>query len=257
MIDALSIASSGLAANQAWIDSISNNVANMQTIGYKRSQVNFMDMVQQVPAADDGGALASNRLTGAGIQVSHQSQVFTPGAVRETTNPLDIAIVGNGFFEVELSNGELAYTRAGRFHVGADGQLALPNGMVLTSDLRIPPDAASLQIQADGVVRAKIANSQETLTVGQIRLAGFSNAEQLAKTSDGLYRATRLSGDPVYAEPGQGGQGTLLQAHVEMSNVNMIEEMTGLVLAQRAYQLNARLLQAGDQIMETINNLRR
>ncbi|MDZ4298836.1 MAG: flagellar hook-basal body complex protein [Moraxellaceae bacterium] len=256
MIDAISIASSGLAANQAWIDSISNNVANMQTIGFKRSQVNFMDMVQMAPINDDG-SVSNRQLTGAGIKVSHQTQVFTPGAIRQTTNPLDVAIAGNGFFEVELANGEMAYTRAGRFHIGNDGRLALANGMVLASDLRIPPDAGSVQIQADGVVRVKLANSSETITVGQIRLAGFGNAEQLEKINEGLYRSTSLSGDPTYAEPGLSGQGTLLQSHVEMSNVSMIEEMSGLVLAQRAYQLNARLLQAGDQIMETINNLRR
>ncbi|MDP1539197.1 MAG: flagellar hook-basal body complex protein [Moraxellaceae bacterium] len=257
MIDALSIASSGLAANQAWIDSISNNIANMQTVGFKRSQVNFMDMVQMVPVNADSSSSASRQLTGAGIKVSHQSQVFTPGAIRQTTNPLDVAIAGNGFFEVELSNGELAYTRAGRFHVDNDGRLSLANGMVLASDLRIPPDAASIQIQADGVVRAKLANSSETMMVGQIRLTGFGNAEQLEKINEGLYRPTALSGEPAYAEPGLNGQGTLLQSHIEMSNVSLIEEMTGLVLAQRAYQLNARLLQAGDQIMETINNLRR
>lgn len=257
MIDALSIASSGLTANQAWIDNISNNVANMQTIGYKRSQINFQDMVQQVGPQDGSGAADGMALSGAGIQVSAQTQVFTPGDVRQTANPLDVAIQGDGFFEVALPNGELAYTRAGRFHVGADGELALNNGQVLTSDLRVPPDAASIQIQPDGLVKAKIANTGETLTVGQVRLAGFSSAEHLQKLSDGLYRPTAQSGEPVYAEPGSGGQGMLLQGHVEMSNVNMIEEMTGLVLAQRAYQLNARLLQASDQILETINNLRR
>lgn len=257
MIDALSIASSGLSANQAWIDSISNNVANMQTVGYKRSQVNFQDMVQQVGTQDATGTTDVTLLSGAGIQVSNQTQVFTPGDVRQTTNPLDVAIQGDGFFEVELSSGELAYTRDGRFHVRADGQLTLSNGHVLTSEVHVPPDAASVQIQPDGVVKAKIANSAEVMTIGQIRLASFASAEHLQKLSDGLYRPTQQSGEPIYAEPGSGGQGVLLQGHLEMSNVNLIEEMTGLVLAQRAYQLNARLLQASDQILETINNLRR
>lgn len=257
MIDALSIASSGLSANQAWIDSISNNVANMQTVGYKRSQVNFQDMVQQLGAKDATGLKDITLMSGAGIQVSNQTQVFTPGDVRQTNNPLDIAIQGSGFFEVELPNGELAYTRAGRFHVGTDGQLALNNGQIMSSDLRIPPDAASVKIQPDGLVKAKIANTNETIIVGQIRLASFSSVEQLQKLGDGLYRPTTQSGEPIYAEPGNSGQGVLLQGHVEMSNVNLIDEMTGLVLAQRAYQLNARLLQASDQILETINNLRR
>jgi len=257
MIDALNIASSGLTANQAWIDSISNNVANMQTVGYKRSQINFQDMVQQVGTQDATGTTDITLMSGAGIQVSNQTQVFTPGDVRQTSNPLDVAIQGDGFFEVELPNGELAYTRAGRFHVGTDGQLTLNNGQTLTSDLRVPPDAASVQIQPDGVVKARIANSNETIAVGQIRLASFASVEQLQKLGDGLYSQTTQSGEPIYAEPGSGGQGVLLQGHVEMSNVNLIDEMTGLVLAQRAYQLNARLLQASDQILETINNLRR
>lgn len=257
MIDALNIASSGLTANQAWIDSISNNVANMQTVGYKRSQVNFQDLVQPVGTERTVAKDAAIPVTGAGIQVSSQTQIFTPGDVRQTNNPLDIAIQGDGFFEVSLPSGELAYTRAGRFHVDSDRELALSNGQTLTADLRIPPDSASVQIQPDGVVKARIANSNEIITVGQIRLASFASAEQLQKSGDGLYRPTSQSGEPVYAEPGSGGQGMLLQGHVEMSNVSLIDEMTGLVLAQRAYQLNARLLQASDQILETINNLRR
>lgn len=257
MIDALSIASSGLSANQAWIDSISNNVANMQTIGYKRTQVNFQDMVQQVSGHDNGTGTRTAVFSGAGIQASNQLQVFGQGDMSLTQNALDVAIQGEGFFEVAVSTGELAYTRAGRFHVNPDGQLALSNGQVLTSDLRIPPDAATVTIQADGVVLAKIANTGEVQTLGQIRLANFASAEQLEKSSDGLYRPTLQSGEVTYAEPGKSGQGTLLQNHVELSNVNIIDEMTGLVLAQRAYQLNARLLQTGDQILETINNLRR
>lgn len=257
MIDAVSIASSGLTATQTWIDSISNNVANMQTVGYKRSQVSFQDLVQprEIPEALAGSATLSSR--GAGIKASVQTHVFSPGDIRQTGNPLDIAIQGDGFFEISLPEGELAYTRAGRFQVSKDGQLVLGNGQTLTSDLRIPPDAASLQIQPDGVVHARIANSSEVIMVGQIRLARFASAEQLQKSSDGLYRQTDQSGEPIYAEPGRDGQGSLLQGHVEMSNVKLIDEMTGLVLAQRAYQLNARLLQASDQILETINNLRR
>jgi len=257
MIDALNIASSGLAANQAWIDSISNNIANMQTVGYKRSQVNFQELVQSTGTADviDNGVPIPR--VGAGIQASGQVRSFTPGDLHQTNDSMDVAIRGDGFFEVTLPSGELAYTRAGRFQVLADGQLALSNGQVLASEIRIPPDAASVEIQPDGVVKARIANSHETLQAGQIRLADFARAEQLLSLGDGLYRPTDLSGEAVYADPGNAGMGLLLQGHVELSNVNLIDEMTGLVLAQRAYQLNARLLQASDQILETINNLRR
>jgi len=257
MIDALSIASSGLAANQAWIDSISNNVANMQTIGYKRSQVDFHDMVREVSSRDGSGAEADVRLAGAGIQASDPVHIFTPGTVRQTDNDYDMAIQGDGFFEVTLPTGEVAYTRAGRFHVDADGQLALATGEVLNADVRVPPDVSNVVIKQDGSVQATVIETGEVNTLGQIQLAKFVSAENLRKLSDGLYRPTQMSGEVSYAEPGRDGQGVLLQGHVEMSNVNLIDEMSGLVLAQRAYQMNARLLQASDQILETINNIRR
>jgi len=257
VIDALSIASSGLAANQAWIDSISNNVANMQTIGYKRSEVNFHDMVREVGTHDDGGGMTETLLSGAGIQASQPSQIFTPGTVRESGNSLDLAIQGDGFFEVALPTGELAYTRAGRFHLDSEGQLAMHDGQTLTSDLRVPPDAGNLVIKQNGEVQATITATGEVVQVGHVQLAKFASAEGLKKLSDGLYRPTQTSGEAIYTEPGRDGQGVLLQGYVELSNVNLIEEMSSLVLAQRAYQMNARLLQASDQILETINNLRR
>lgn len=257
MIDALSIASSGLAANQAWIDSISNNVANMQTIGYKRSQVDFHDMVRTVSTRDETGAQTDSELTGAGIQASDPTQVFTPGTMRQTDNNLDLAIQGDGFFEVAMANGDSAYTRAGRFHVDADGQLAMTSGQTLTSSVRIPPDVSKVVVKEDGTVQGTVIETGEVVSLGQIQLAKFVSAENLKQMGDGLYRPTSLSGDASYANPGSDGQGSLQQGYVEMSNVNMIDEMSGLVLAQRAYQMNARLLQASDQVLETINNLRR
>jgi flagellar basal-body rod protein FlgG len=257
MIDALSIASSGLTANQAWIDSISNNVANMQTVGYKKNQIHFRDLIQQVDTDGSNPSAQRAAVTGAGIQVTQSSLDLGAGPIRSTDNPLDLAIQGNGFFEVTMPSGGTAYTRAGRFQLNADGQLTSHEGQVLTADVRIPPDAQIVTILANGMVTAKIANSGETVNAGQIRLVRFGNPESLNRLGDGLYRPTTQSGDVVYAEPGTNGTGTLLQAHVEMSNVDMVDEMTSLVLAQRAYQLNARLLQASDQILETINNLRR
>jgi len=257
MIDALSIAGSGLEANQAWIDSISNNVANMQTIGYKRSEVNFHDLVREVTVRNDAGVPGAQVFAGAGIQVSDPVQVFTPGTVRSTGNELDLSIQGGGFFEVALATGELAYTRDGRFHLNADGQLALGNGETLSADLRVPPDVSKLAIKADGTVEGTVTETGEVIAIGQIQLAKFASAERLQKLSDGLYRPTDSSGAASYGEPGRDGNGSLLQGAVEMSNVNLIEEMSSLVLAQRAYQMNARLLQASDQILETINNLRR
>lgn len=257
MIDALSIASSGLSANQAWIDSISNNVANMQTIGFKRSQVGFQDLVQKTAVRDGASTADADQTVGVGTQTLAPTQMFTQGAINETGNTLDLAIQGDGFFEITLPSGEVGYTRAGRFHLNSEGQLTLGDGQILASDVRIPPDAINVVIQQDGQVQVKVANTGEILPVGQIHLARFASSENLRKASDGTYRPTDLSGEAVAGEAGSDGRGILLQAHVELSNVDLTTEMTNLVMAQRSYQLNARLLQASDQIMETINNLRR
>ena len=187
MIDALSIASSGLSANQAWIDSISNNVANMQTIGYKRSQVNFHDRVRDVGTRDDGGGMTENLLSGAGIQASAPMQVFSPGAVRQTGNELDLAIQGDGFFEVELPTGELAYSRAGRFHLNTDGQLAMSTGQVLTADLRLPPMHrfldVCLSVQQDRDLAASI---HSVLPLPAPVIIDEDSDEKLLKTDDPL-----------------------------------------------------------------------
>lgn len=257
MIDALQIASSGLSANQAWIDTISNNVANMQTVGFKKSQVNFQNLVQPAGAGQSAPEAATPAVTGAGVETAPSRLVISPGSVRTTGGPLDVAIQGNGFFEVALSSGEVVFTRLGNFHVNAEGQLSLPDGEVLTADVRIPPDAAAVQIQPDGTVKATIAQTGEHIDAGKIRLASFAQAEGLEQMGKGLYRANKQSGDASYIEPGQEGAGLLLQGHLELSNVDLVGEMTDLVLAQRAYQLNARILQASDQILETINNIRR
>lgn len=255
MIDALHIANSGLTANQAWIDNISNNVANMQTVGFKRSQVNFHNLVKTGGAGTDPAALAT--AAGAGVELGAASLDFSSGDVRSTNGTFDIAIQGKGFFEVTLGSGETVFTRIGSFHVNKDGELTLPDGQVLAGDVRIPPDAETVQIQSDGVVKAKIAQTGEVVDAGTIRLASFAQPEHLEQVGSGFYRKTELAGDVQYSEPGQENTGLLLQGHLEISNVNMVSEMTDLMLAQRAYQLNARILQTSDQILETINNIRR
>ncbi|MDO8330479.1 MAG: flagellar basal-body rod protein FlgG [Fluviicoccus sp.] len=257
MIDALSIAASGLDANQAWIDSISNNIANMQTPGYRKSRVNFQDLVQQQSGNPLDRMMEPNRVMGAGVKISQPGVSMTEGSISQTNNPLDIAIQGKGFFEVLLPGGDAAYTRAGRFHQNAEGRLVIEGDLELSGDIRIPPDAASISITADGRVQARLAGVVEPVELGQLRIARFANGEGLQRLNNGLLQPTQQSGDVVLAEPGTNGTGSLLQGHLELSNVNLVEEMTSLVLAQRAYQLNARILQASDQILETLNNLRR
>lgn len=253
MIDAVHIATSGLTANQSWIDSISNNVANMQTTAFKRSQVNFQSIVKA-----QGGLPAAPLLpAGAGVALGQATIDFSPGAMRATNLPYDLAIQGNGFFEVALASGETLFTRVGNFRVNAQGQLALPGGEVLAGDILIPPDVKAVQIQADGVVKARLGESGELQELGMLRLAMFAQPAQLESVGNGLYRAGTAAGAVEYRTPGEEGAGLLLQGQLEVSNVDLVSEMTDLVLAQRAYQLNARILQTSDQVLETINNLRR
>ncbi|RZU38509.1 flagellar basal-body rod protein FlgG [Fluviicoccus keumensis] len=258
MIDALTIAGSGLEANQAWIDSISNNIANMQTPGFKKSRVAFQDLVQQtVNAQEMQQGNTAHAPAGAGVVMARSGISLEGGAISQTGSPLDVAIQGGGFLEVLLPGGELAYTRAGRLHRDQDGRMVTIDGLELSGDISIPPDAEDVRISPDGHVRARIAGAVESTDLGQIRLARFDNPEGLQRSGNGLLMKSGDSGEPVYALPGSNGTGTLLQGHLELSNVNLVEEMTSLVMAQRAYQLNARLLQASDQILETLNNLRR
>lgn len=251
MIDAISIANSGLAANQKWLDTISSNISNMQTMGYKKESAQFSNLI----ATNNINNTISQQ--GIGVSLENTYTDFKNGDVQTTNQPYDFAIQGKGFFEVEQPDGSLAYTRIGQFHVNAEGQLALANGQVLTADIRIPADVERINLAADGTLSGKVIGTGEELELGKIELVDFNNDSQLKKMGNGLYLPTQLSGEPQYGEMNTEGMGTVLQGHLEMSNVDLVSEISNLIMAQRAYQLNARVLQAGDQIMETINNLRR
>jgi len=251
MIDAISIANSGLAANQKWLDTISSNISNMQTMGYKKESAQFSNLI----ATNNINNAISQQ--GIGVSLENTYSDFKNGDVQTTNQPYDFAIQGKGFFEVEQPDGSLAYTRIGQFHVNAEGQLALANGQVLTADIRIPADVERVNLAADGTLSGKVIGTGEELELGKIELVNFNNDSQLKKMGNGLYLPTQLSGEPQYGEMNTEGMGTVLQGHLEMSNVDLVSEISNLIMAQRAYQLNARVLQAGDQIMETINNLRR
>jgi flagellar basal-body rod protein FlgG len=259
MIDALHIASSGLRAQQEQLDVISNNIANMQTPGFKKTRVAFAEVAAQngVPSDPSAPTSVGGATKPAGIAVTALSQDFSDGAVRVTGNPFDLAIRGAGLFEVIAANGERAYTRVGQLHLDAEGYLATVSGERLAQGVQVPPDAHNLQIDANGVVRAQVGSDPALTTLGQLELARFAQPEGLRAIGRGNYQATPEAGEVTLARPGENGAGTVLQGYVELANVDMVDEMTALVLAQRAYQLNARILQASDQILETINNLRR
>ncbi|MDO7435036.1 flagellar hook basal-body protein [Acinetobacter baumannii] len=251
MIDAISIANSGLTAHQKWLDTISSNISNMQTMGYKKENAQFSNLI----ATNNFNNVISQQ--GIGVSLENNYTDFKNGDVQTTNQPYDFAIQGKGFFEIEQPDGSLAYTRIGQFHVNAEGRLALSSGEVLTADIRIPSDVEHVKLTSDGILSGKVIGTGEELELGKIELVSFNNDSQLRKMGNGLYLPTQLSGEPQYGEMNSEGMGTVLQGHLEMSNVDLVSEISNLIMAQRAYQLNARVLQAGDQIMETINNLRR
>lgn len=263
MIDALNISESGLHSTQKWIDSISNNVANMQTVGYKKMNVSFANMVNQPVSPSTGDSNSQEASSyGIGTQVSTVNSVFTEGSVKATQKALDLAIQGNGFFEVTRDDGSLAYTRAGQFKVNSEGVLTTLQGLPLSADIHVSPDVTSIEILPNGTVKGHVASTGEVLDLGEIRIARVSDPDSLKPIGDGLYineNSTNANGgiQVTLETSGTNGTGHLLQGFLEMSNVDLIEEMSSLVLAQRAYQLNARIIQTADQVMETINNLRR
>lgn len=251
MIDALYISATGLRSQQEQIDVISNNVANMQTPGFKRSRVNFAEIAALAAAPGEAAG------HGGGAQVLSTSTLFAAGELRPTQNPLDLAIEGQGFFELEDAAGMRVYTRAGQFRVDQDGYLVSVNGMRLAQGLQLPPDALDIRIDREGEITARLGDDTERSVIGQLELATFAAPDALEAAGQNVFAATERSGEATIGRPADSGFGRLQQGYLELANVDLVDEMTSLVMAQRAYQLNARVLQASDQLLETINNLRR
>ncbi|VUD61783.1 Flagellar basal-body rod protein FlgG [Thalassocella blandensis] len=256
MIDALHISQSGLKANQEWIDQISNNVSNMQTAGYKKSNVQFENLVAPVTASTSSQH-ANAEQAGLGTRIKDPTIDFTQGPIKNTFRQLDLAISGKGLLEVITDQGDFAYTKLGRLMVNEDGYLATSSGFLLSDQIQVPVDSESIHIAENGKVMVKFADDVSEIEIGEINLAMVTNPESLTSLGDGLYGTNETSGEAILEKPGENGSGTLMQGYLEMANVELVEEMTNLVLAQRAYQLNARLIQTTDQILETVNNLRR
>jgi flagellar basal-body rod protein FlgG len=249
VIDALHISASGLRSEQRQIDVISNNVANMQTPGFKRSRVNFVEVAN----AQAGQGTS----TQGGTRIDSTRMLFSPGELQMTRNTLDLAIDGGGFFELEGADGSVTYTRDGQFRIDSEGYLASVHGQRLARGFQVPADATDLVVAANGDVTALLAGDQESTLLGTLELATFPAPDALVALGDNRFGASDASGGATYGRPGDPSFGAVRQGYVEMANVDMIHEMSALVLAQRAYQLNARVLQASDQVLETINNLRR
>jgi flagellar basal-body rod protein FlgG len=257
---ALWTAATGMHAQQLTLDVISNNLANVQTAGFKRSRVDFQDLVYEVLNAP-GAASAQGQEVPSGFQVGHGSRavatqrLFVKGDLQQTGNPLDLAIEGDGFFQVQLPSGDTGYTRSGAFKKNSQGQLVTSDGFVVQPQITIPPDALSISVGVDGIVSVLQAGQAQPQVVGSIELVRFINPGGLQSQGRNLFIPTQASGDATPGTPGNDGLGTLLQGFVEGSNVNVVEEMVGMIVTQRAYEINSRAIRTADEMMQTANNL--
>jgi len=258
MLDSLYIAATGMNAQQLNVDTISNNLANVNTTAFKRNRVSFADlMYRAVLQGNRPLGAPSSGFYGVGVGVSATGKVFATGDVKKTDQPLDLAIRGKGLFEVTLPDNSLAYTRGGSLQLDKDGVLTTAEGFALQPAIRLPPDAASVTIASDGRVLAEVPGEAEPIEVGKITLVDFVNPSALRPLGDNLYLPTERSGEPLPGKPGEQGLGLLAQGFLEASNVQLVDEFVNLILAQRAYEANSKAIQASDEMLGISNNLRR
>lgn len=256
MNPALWISKTGLQAQEARLQTIANNLANVNTVGFKRDRATFEDLfyrVEQQPGAQlSDAALAGGVQVGNGTRLVGTQKVFTAGNLQTTGGELDVAIIGNGFLQVELPDGEIGYTRAGQLRLDQDGNLTNAQGLPLMPAITIPANATGISIGENGVVTVTTTDSTNPVEVGQLLLAGFVNPAGLLAIGDNLYRETVASGAPIEAAPGQEGLGTLKQRALEGSNVQAVEEMVEMIAAQRTYEMNTKVLSAADNMMQQL-----
>ena len=263
MIRALYSAASGMSAQQTNVDTIAHNLANANTAGFKTRRAQFQDllyqnMVQPGASAGQQTVVPTGLQLGLGTRTASSEIIFTQGNFSSTENPLDVVVQGKGFFQVRTPSGELAYTRAGSFHLDRDGNLVTQDGDALEPQIVIPPDAQSLTIAPDGTVSYVQPGQTTAQNAGQIQLANFPNPAGLNSLGRSLYQPTNASGDPIIGNPGgQEGLGTLLQGFIEQSNVSVVEEFINLIVSQRAYEANSKVVKAADEMYQQVNNLGR
>ena len=257
----LDIASTGMQAQQTNVEVISNNIANMNTTGYKRQRVEFQDLLYQnlrrvgTTSSDTGTVVQSGAQVGLGVKTAAVYRIGEQGNLQQTSNQLDMAISGNGFFQVTLPTGDTAYTRDGTFSLSPSGGIVTADGYVVQPGITIPTNATSVTINANGEVLATIAGAVAPTNVGQIQLAVFPNETGLSANGGNLLTQTAASGGPVSGVPGTSGFGSVMQGFVETSNVNVVSEMSSLITAQRAYEMNSRVISASDDMLSTLTKL--
>jgi flagellar basal-body rod protein FlgG len=263
MIRALYSAASGMNAQQLNVDNIAHNLANANTVGFKMRRAQFQDLLYQ-NLIQPGAAAGSQTVYPSGLQLGLGTRavsneiVFAQGSFSATNNPLDMVIQGRGFFQIRRPSGEVAYTRAGQFHLDRDGNLVTPSGDALEPQITIPAEAQAVQIASDGTVSFTQPGQTNAQIGGQIQLANFANPAGLNSIGGNLYLPTDASGEPTLGTPGgQEGLGALLQGYVEQSNVSVVEEFINLIVSQRAYEANSKVVRAADEMYQQVNNMAR
>jgi flagellar basal-body rod protein FlgG len=259
---ALQVAGTGMLAQQTNVEVISNNIANMSTTGYKRRRAEFQDLIYQnmrrvgSQSSDTGSILPSGAQIGLGVKTAAIYRIAEQGNLQQTENRFDLAIRGNGFFQVQLPSGETAYTRDGTFGLSPEGAIVTAEGYPVLPGITIPAAAVDVTINAAGEVLAKLDGQVAPQNVGQIQTAIFANEGGLEAVGDNLLLATPASGQAQVAAPGQPGHGQMLQGFVETSNVNVVQEITRLITAQRAYEMNSKVITASDEMLSTLSRMR-
>ncbi|MCK5520786.1 MAG: flagellar basal-body rod protein FlgG [Candidatus Marinimicrobia bacterium] len=262
MLRSLRTAALGMSAQQLTIDSISNNLANINTTAYKKNSVEFQDLLYQT--VQSGGAEGRNdKMKPGEIQIGLGNKPvstfrsFTQGAINETGNPLDLAINGKGFFQIMKADGGMAFTRDGAFRVNNMGEIVNINGQVMYPEISVPDNVTGLQISEDGVINATIEGQVDVEELGQIEVVSFMNPAGLKAMGGNLYEETEASGQPVFGVPGEDSLGSIAQGYLEQSNVDVVSEMINLIVAQRAYEINSKAIKTSDELLSITNSLKR
>lgn len=259
---ALDIAGTGMLAQQTNVEVISNNIANMTTTGFKRRRAEFQDLIYQnlrrvgSNTSDAGTAVPSGAQVGLGVRTAAIYRINEQGNLQQTSNKLDLAIQGGGYFQVTLPSGETAYTRDGSFSLSSTGQLVTADGYPVAPGITIPANATDVTIDSAGEVQVTVPGQAAPQVVGTLQLASFANDAGLDAQGQNLLIASAASGQPVTGAPSSPGFGSVMQGFVETSNVNVVSEITNLITAQRAYEMNSKVITAGDEMLSTLTNLR-
>jgi flagellar basal-body rod protein FlgG len=258
----LDIAATGMQAQATNVEVISNNIANMSTTGYKRRRAEFQDLIYQnlrrvgSNSSDSGSVVPAGAQVGLGVRTAAIYRISEQGNLSQTSNSLDLAVRGNGYFQVTLPSGDTAYTRDGTFGLSPEGQIVTADGYVVAPGITVPANATSVTVNSNGQVQVSLSGQTAPSTVGTLELATFPNEAGLDAQGDNLFVQSAASGNPSTGTPGAPGFGSVMQGYIETSNVNVVTEITSLISAQRAYEMNSRVITASDQMLSTLSNLR-